>query len=967
MKKVNLLLLTLVMLLFFSAQSYSQKISGTVGYAEAMVVTGMDEIVAYDLLHPTDSMPKMKKPRNPNWKFPEFDVDESKIISRYDKKWGSNPSKAPMDQSPLPDADFAALGDNGTSIPPDVNGCAGPNHVMVTLNTQVRIQTKTGSNLSTVNLSSFFSGLPGASGTFDPRIEYDPFNDRWIVLATSGSSASNSRLLVAVSQTDDPTGEWNKFAIDTDPDNSGWMDYPSVGFNKKWVVVSGNMFSSAGSFQKNVFFAIKKSDLYEGLPNAQYTRITSNPSFTVVPALTYDNDIEEIHLISSHSSGYLAKYKISGDIGSEVFEFEGYIAGPDTWKNFMSQDFAPQLGTSQKINSGDHRMQNVVYRNGKLWAAHHVFVPAGSPTRSVVQWWEIDASDGEVIQYGRIDEAGKHFAFPTIAVNALEEILIGYASFSSSQYASASYSFRTADDPLNTLQDRYQFVDGESTYYKTFGGNRNRWGDYAATDVDPSNDLNFWTLQEYAESPSNTWGTWWAMIEREATPLAGFSAAETLLPINGSTSFTDESIYGPESWSWSFEGGTPATSNEQNPQNIVYNTAGTYDVELTVTNGVGSNTITKSAYIEVSNTILPDVQFVATDSVPCVGSTMQFNDLSIYGPSSWEWVISPGTFEFVDGSSSTSQNPSVQFDDEGQYSVTLTATNSNGSNSVTLNDYIEAGGYQMPFVEEFEYSALSISNWTVENPDGGITWETAPVEGNSPGFRSASINLHGYTSLGEHDALISPPMSFVGYSSVALNFQHAYARRLAASQDSLIVSVSTDCGNSWTKVFEVREDGSGNFETHIVTSVLFVPESESDWCGDGFGLDCFSIDLNDYAWQYDVRIKFESVSGYGNNLYIDNMSFDVVTGLPDNAASNNIVEIFPNPSNGEININISELGHNAELQVLSIDGKLIEKRTLQSSSSDLNTKLDLSSQPKGVYFIRVTNEDLNHVEKVILK
>ena len=968
MKKVNLLLLTLVMLVFFSAQSYSQKVKGVVGHADANVVMSMDEIVQYDLLHPSDSTPKLKEPRNPNWKYPEFPVDESKILYTYDKKWEPNPSSAPKEQSPLPDDDFMGLGDNGTSIPPDVNGTVGPNHIMITLNTQVRVQTKTGTTLSTVSLSSFFSGLPGSGGTFDPRIEYDPYGERWIVACVTGSSSTSSSILIAVSQTDDPTGNWNKFSIDTDPANSGWMDYPNLGFNKKWVVISGNMFSNGGSFQKNVFFTIKKSDLYNGIPNAQYTRITYNPSFTITPAITYDPDLEDIYLISNFSSGFISKYMISGDIGSEEFEFQGYIASSNTWAGYPpgNGDLSPQLGTSQKINAGDARMQNVVYRNGKLWAVHTVYVPAANPNRSLVQWWELDASTNEVYQFGRVDEPGMHFTHPSIAVNALEEILIGYSSFSTSQYASASYSFRTAEDPLNTLQDRYQFVDGKSTYYKTFGGSRNRWGDYSATDVDPLNDLNFWTLQEYAESPTNTWGTWWAMLNREAAPIADFFADQTLLPIEGSVNFTDESAFLPETWSWTFEGGTPSSSTEQNPQNIVYNNAGTYDVTLIVTNNSGTNTMTKTDYIEVSNTILPDVQFMATDSVPCVGSAITLTDMSLYIPTSWEWAISPGTYEFVDGTSATSQNPSVKFNQVGQYTVGLTATNINGNNSLTRTDYITAGGYTMPFTEEFEYGLLPESGWTVDNPDNDITWELTSVDGNSPGFRSAYINLKDYTVLGKRDGLISPSMNFMGYIGIVLNFQHAYAQRVAASADSLNVYISSNCGNSWTKVFGIKEDGTGSFATHSTTSGLFIPQSEDDWCGSGFGADCYSIDISEYAWQYDVRIKFESVTGFGNNLYIDNMSFDLVTGMPDNAASVDKIRIFPNPTTGEINVSISELEHAAELQVLSIEGKLVEKRSLQPSTF-LNTKLDLGNQPKGVYFIRVTNGEYNHVEKVVLK
>ncbi len=85
-------------------------------------------------------------------------------------------------------------------------------------------------------------------------------------------------------------------------------------------------------------------------------------------------------------------------------------------------------------------------------------------------------------------------------------------------------------------------------------------------------------------------------------PVANFSANNTNINIGGSINFTDLSTGSPTSWSWSFPGGTPSTSNIQNPVNIVYNTAGIYDVTLTATNTAGNNTLTKTAYIIVNNT-----------------------------------------------------------------------------------------------------------------------------------------------------------------------------------------------------------------------------------------------------------------------------------------------------------------------------------------------------------------------------
>ncbi len=82
-------------------------------------------------------------------------------------------------------------------------------------------------------------------------------------------------------------------------------------------------------------------------------------------------------------------------------------------------------------------------------------------------------------------------------------------------------------------------------------------------------------------------------------PIADFSANITTVYTGGSVDFTDLSMYNPTSWSWTFSGGTPATYNGQNPPAITYNTPGTYNVSLTVSNTYGNDTETKSGYINV--------------------------------------------------------------------------------------------------------------------------------------------------------------------------------------------------------------------------------------------------------------------------------------------------------------------------------------------------------------------------------
>jgi len=87
-----------------------------------------------------------------------------------------------------------------------------------------------------------------------------------------------------------------------------------------------------------------------------------------------------------------------------------------------------------------------------------------------------------------------------------------------------------------------------------------------------------------------------------APPIAQFSANQTLIIANSVVEFTDASENNPTSWEWTFEGGTPSTSTEQNPS-ITYMDSGNFDVSLKVANADGEDIITKQDYINVALSI----------------------------------------------------------------------------------------------------------------------------------------------------------------------------------------------------------------------------------------------------------------------------------------------------------------------------------------------------------------------------
>jgi hypothetical protein len=298
---------------------------------------------------------------------------------------------------------------------------------------------------------------------------------------------------------------------------------------------------AAGSYLGANLYIFNKADLYANGPG-RYTLRTdySTPGFTMTPAITYDTNLATLYLVEQDISALISQLggppvaqapasarlrvsTITGNVGAEVLTLGTVFLTPTNSWDFnepfdpVAEGSAPELGTTRKIEANDSRVQNVVYRNGNLWCTHTVFLPAGAPTRSAVQWWQFSPT-GSLLQLGRIDDPvnGTWYAFPSIAVNKNEDVLIGFSRFSPSQYASADYAFRSSFDPPGALEGDVVLKAGEAPYFKDFGGGKNRWGDYSSTVVDPVNDTDLWTIQEYAATPSggqDRWGTWWGRLD----------------------------------------------------------------------------------------------------------------------------------------------------------------------------------------------------------------------------------------------------------------------------------------------------------------------------------------------------------------------------------------------------------------------------------------------------------------------
>ena len=153
------------------------------------------------------------------------------------------------------------------SIPPDPYLAVGPNHIIATVNTNFKITDKKGNTLLNVSADSWYKNVLPNAGSFDPKVTYDHFSNRWIMVWLSQNDAnSTSYFLISVSDDEDPMGDWFNWAMPSNVNGNtpsgGWGDYQGVGYDDKAIYLTSNQFSFSGSYQYPKIRIIPKSNLY---------------------------------------------------------------------------------------------------------------------------------------------------------------------------------------------------------------------------------------------------------------------------------------------------------------------------------------------------------------------------------------------------------------------------------------------------------------------------------------------------------------------------------------------------------------------------------------------------------------------------------------------------------------------------------------------------------------------------------
>ncbi|MCS6895886.1 MAG: M43 family zinc metalloprotease [Bacteroidia bacterium] len=288
--------------------------------------------------------------------------------------------------------------------------------------------------------------------------------------------------------------------------------------------------------------------------------------------------------------------------------------------------------------------------------------------------------------------------------------------------------------------------------------------------------------------------------------------------------------------------------------------------------------------------------FTASHRVGCVGQPIRFFSYSTGMPHIYQWDFGGGVAD-----DPTSSCPTVTFPSPGTYTVMLIVENLSGRrdtlrklNYIQIQDTV----YSLPYAEGFEATTFPPKDSYVQNPDQNRTWER--MYGNSPprgayGNSRTSMRLlffqYGY--YWERDSWISPLIDLRPYANtsdtIRMKFSWAYAcltysgsvgsytSHLLDYTDSLRVYISTDCGYTWTLLWE---RGGGDLATHpdkCITAIgtpnlshQFLPTA-GVWSTDSLSLDAYRGQL--------IRVRFEGVSGWGNNLFVDDIEIDTIHSI----------------------------------------------------------------------------------------
>jgi hypothetical protein len=287
-------------------------------------------------------------------------------------------------------------------------------------------------------------------------------------------------------------------------------------------------------------------------------------------------------------------------------------------------------------------------------------------------------------------------------------------------------------------------------------------------------------------------------------------------------------------------------------------------------------------------------------------------------------------------------------------SVPNHTVDANQSNDTTIVTFINGSvGSALPLSQNFEASSSLPAGWSATNVSGDPNWNVVTTTSYSMGANCIAIDNFDGNTVGTASACIGETAWFYtgAYNlsstmSYSMSFDVAYAL-LSGYFDSLAVYASTNCGSTWTKVYQ---KGGSVLSTTTTTNenTAWVPATTaSNWRTEG-------INLNSYAGYSSVEFGFKNISGYGEWIYVDNININSIatTGM-NSIANGNGINLYPNPAHDNIFINTDE--NTSSISVTDIIGQTVVAE--QRVNAEGVKIIDISSLANGVYLVKVNSSD----------
>ncbi len=335
-----------------------------------------------------------------------------------------------------------------------------------------------------------------------------------------------------------------------------------------------------------------------------------------------------------------------------------------------------------------------------------------------------------------------------------------------------------------------------------------------------------------------------------------------------------------------------------------------------------------------------------------VPMTVTFSNVS-QNAASYYW-------SFGDGDTSTSASPVHTYTAAGTYVAKLVATSCSGikdSTSKTLT--IGAAPVGTFFSEGFETVTLPGPEWSLAS--AGQNWAITSAAA-ATGTNSAMIDNFS-NQAGNTSTLESVSYDISGMTTPKLTFKMAYRQRASTDQDKLQIQSSIDCGANWTPRWT---------RTGSILATVTPPDATPFFPGSG-QFTTYTVNINALIGKNNVRFRFNftaDTGSFGNNIFIDDINlFDATIGVQQYAALNEL-EIFPNPSEGNVNIEFS-LSTEKKIAITMTDvlGRTVEFLPAQNFGigGSLLTIGEKNKYSPGVYFVNLDANGEVITKKIVIR